>query len=461
MKIGWARTETTPEKPNNLRGQFHVRISEQVNDPLYATALALEQDGQYAVLVGLDRVGVPAPVELQVREAVAARLPDFDPRFIILNATHTHTSPELREGFYPELGPEVQTPTEYAAFFVERVAEAIVRAWESRTEGGVSWGYGHAVVGHNRRLTYLGGMSQMYGQSDRADFSHVEGYEDHGVDLLYTWDPAGKLTGMIVNLACPSQVTEGERYVSADFWHEARLAIAERVGDDVFVLPQCAAAGDQSPHLLLEQKAEALMRQRRGLSEREEIGRRIAHTVADVLPYAAQDIHYEAPFTHTVTTVKLPVRLVTRGEYEEALAKRAEWEAKPADRSALNAYSHRHVMIVRCNQTIERYETQDGATCYPMDIHALRIGDVAMATNAFELFLDYGMRMKSRSAAVQTFVVQLCGSGHAQSRACYLPTLRATAAKSYGAEVVDNVVGPEGGQVLVDKTVELVNALFE
>lgn len=459
MKIGWARTDTTPDRPNNLRGQFVVRVSERVNDHLYATALALEKDGQQAVLVACDRVGIPAPIELQVREAVARRLPDFDPRHLILNATHTHTSPELREGFYPELGPEVMTPTEYAAFFVEQVTEAIVLAWHNRAEGGVSRGYGHAVVGHNRRLSYLGGSSVMYGKSDRADFSHVEGYEDHGVDLLYTWDPQGQLTGVIVNLACPSQVTEGELYVSSDFWHEARLEIGKRVGEGVFVLPQCAAAGDQSPHLLLEQGPEALMRERRGLTEREEIGRRIANAVEDVLAYA-REIEYDPIFAHTVTEVKLPVRLVTRAEYDEALATLTEWEAKAADRTNMNAFSHRHVMMVRCRQTIDRYESQDGSTCYATDIHALRIGDVAMATNPFELFLDYGLRMKSRSLAPQTFVVQLCGSGHAESRACYLATARAVAARSYGAEVVDTVVGPEGGQVLVDRTVELISALW-
>ena len=34
-----------------------------------------------------------------------------------------------------------------------------------------------------------------------------------------------------------------------------------------------------------------------------------------------------------------------------------------------------------------------------------------MATNPFELFLDYGLRIKARSEAPQTFIVQLaCGA---------------------------------------------------
>jgi hypothetical protein len=83
----------------------------------------------------------------------------------------------------------------------------------------------------------------------------------------------------------------------------------------------------------------------------------------------------------------------------------------------------------------------------------MRLGDVAMATNPFELFLDYGLRMKTRSKAVLTFVVQL-----ANGRGTYLPTAKAEAGGGYSAIVQSNSVGSEGGQVLVDKTVELINS---
>jgi len=90
-----------------------------------------------------------------------------------------------------------------------------------------------------------------------------------------------------------------------------------------------------------------------------------------------------------------------------------------------------------------------------MELHVLRIGDVALVTNPFELFLDYGLRIKARSQALQTMVVQLaCGSGG------YLPTARAVAAGGYGARVLDGEVGPEGGQALVERSVELINSLM-
>ena len=110
----------------------------------------------------------------------------------------------------------------------------------------------------------------------------------------------------------------------------------------------------------------------------------------------------------------------------------------------------------RNKDVVDRYEAQQPGATWPMELHALRIGDVAFATNPFELFMDYGLRMKARSAALQTFVVQLaCGCDG------YVPTTRAIAGQGYGAEAPSNKVGPEGGQVLVEETVAAINSLWE
>ena len=90
-----------------------------------------------------------------------------------------------------------------------------------------------------------------------------------------------------------------------------------------------------------------------------------------------------------------------------------------------------------------------------MELHVLRLGDVAIATNPFELYLDYGVQIKARSRAVQTFLIQL-----ACATAQYLPTERAVRGGHYSAEAVDNTCGPEGGKMLVNRTVEAINALW-
>lgn len=455
MHIGWSVTDVTPERPVILRGQFHSRVSRSIHDPLLATALAIEAGGEQAILVSCDRVGIPNAIRDRVRAMLGRRLPGFDPRLLVMNATHTHTAPEIEDGFYPPEGPEVMAPTEYADLFCERVAEGAAQAWEARRPGGVSWAFSHAVVGHNRRAAYFGGPSRMYGATAREDFEHIEGYEDHGVDLLFTWDAERRLTGMVINLACPSQVTENEYYVSADFWHEVRLEIGRRYGPAAFVLPQCSAAGDQSPHLLLHQRAEAEMLRRRGLSEREEIARRIANAVDEVLPLAESDIRTDVPLAHSARTVELPAARVTEEAYRGALARLEELERQEPDPSNAAAVSSRFVHQRRAAAVIKRFRSQGERPVYPVEVHVLRIGDIAIATNPFELFLDYGLRIKARSKALQTFVVQLAGSGG------YLPTARAVAGGGYGAETVDGPVGPEGGQFLVEATLAEINKIME
>ena len=113
-------------------------------------------------------------------------------------------------------------------------------------------------------------------------------------------------------------------------------------------------------------------------------------------------------------------------------------------------------MVMQNNEAVvQRYALQKRRRHYAVELHVLRVGDVAFATNPFEMYLDYGLRMKARSRAEQTFVVQLAGDYGG-----YLPTARAVAAGGYGALIINGQVGPEGGQRLVDRTVKRINSLW-
>ena len=79
---------------------------------------------------------------------------------------------------------------------------------------------------------------------------------------------------------------------------------------------------------------------------------------------------------------------------------------------------------------------------------------MAIVSNPFELFVEYGHRLKARSKAKQTFIVQLCCDYGG-----YLPTLKATKGGGYGGLVSE--VGPEGGKMLVDESVKLISEMFK
>jgi hypothetical protein len=493
LLIGWASRDITPERPVLLRGQFHARVSEGVMDPITITALALESvgdadadagSGGQAVMVSCDLVGIPDSLRDAVRERLRKSLPELQAEHVCLNATHTHEAPELRTEDTTTLQPLGSTPAckvlsaeelgamasaEYACFAAERIAEAVTEAWNSRKPGGIGFGLGQAVVGHNRRISYFGGETRMYGKTDDPDFSHPEGAEDHSVNLLCTYDQESKLTGLVVNLACPSQASELAFKVSADYWHQTRGELRRRLGEDLFVLPQCSAAGDQSPHFQLGKAAEKRMRKLAGRTRRQEIAARIADAVTTSLPLIAKDINWNPVCGFRAETLELPLRKLSREDVAGANAEGARWQSKyEALLSEVTEHPEKtkiprwYVEITEAhsrmlwNQGVERrFEMQQEQPNLTVEVHVLRLGSAVFATNSFELYLDFGLQIKAGSPALQTFVVQLTGSG------TYLPTARATAGKSYGAIPASTPVGPEGGRRLVKRSVEIITELMQ
>lgn len=456
--VGTARTDITPPLPVALAGQFNLRIAKKIESPVMAAAVALEKidaDGnatEQAVMVSCDLVAIRDGVLEKVREEIVARSPEgLDPRKVFLSATHTHTAPVMREGVYqiPEEG--VTTPTDFTAFLSEKIADLVVEAWDSRSTGSVSWGLGHAMVAQNRRIAYLDGTAAMYGKTGGENFRGIEGYEDHGVEVLFFWQgDSEQPRAMAVNVACPAQEVESRSAVNADYWHEVRESLAAKYGEDLVVLTWIGAAGDQSPHLMLRKSAEARMLEARGLTRLEEIGRRIVAAVDEAWEVAKDDRHEDPVFSHHVADLSLPKRMVTEEEF--AKAKAAIEKIRSGSEESIAKNMARWLWNQR---TVDRYESQENDSILPMEMHALRLGDIAICTNRFELFTEYGIRMKARSGALQTFVIQLAGPG------TYLATEEAEAGGGSSAIINSCHVGPEGGKLLVDETVGAINSLWE
>jgi hypothetical protein len=201
----------------------------------------------------------------------------------------------------------------------------------------------------------------------------------------------------------------------------------------------------------------------RGLTYGQEIGRRVAGAFEDVAGVIAKDIRADVPFVHRVRPIELPARTVTADEHAVAKKVCEEIDGRKT-RKKTDHWTRDFYGLV-----VNRYLAQQKGDwkTYAMETHVLRLGDVAIATNPFELFVDYGVQIEARSPAVQTFLIQLASSG--REPAYYLPTPRAVAGgaldenpfTNYSATIMSNMVGPEGGQVLVDRTVEAIGELWE
>ena len=465
LKVGTLTCDITPPKPVLLDGQMHTRVSQKVATPLTANILAIEgtlnDQTSSAVYVSFDLVGIRPTLDKAVRDAVKQALPDFDVKNLILSATHTHTAPTTTEGkyFVPE-GTDYMTPTECVAFIAAKVGPAVAEAWKNRQPAKFSYGLGFAVVAYNRRAVYADGKGVMYGKTDQPNFRRMEGMEDHDIGTMFFWDNNDKLLAMFVNVSCPTQEVEGLKEVHADFWHPTRKALKEKYGSDVTIVPTVGAAGDMSPHTQYRKAAEERMRSLRKLSRIEEIARRIVRAVDEIYEVAKGDKKTDVPFRCEFAAVPLPKHKLTEAEYETAKKVVAAVEKQAEKDPGV-------MRILDWNRgVLKKYESQlkEPDATLPVAVHVLRVGDTVIATNPFELFAAYGVQMKARSKAVQTFVVQLAGGGSiagTESGTGYLPTAEAYEHGGYSAIPQSVVIGQEGGQVLVEETLKIANGMFE
>lgn len=503
LKIGWAMRDVSTTQPVTIPGQFYLRISQGVLDPVTVTALVIENGVEGVVFLSADLVVIRGALLDKIRDRVAALCPNLPLTKILMHATHTHTGPSAYGGDLPwevasstppleevpDAGLPIASAAEYQRFFVNQAAEAVAEAYTKRSAGGMAYGYGYAVTGHCRRVVYFDDLSRrtgavvnatagvsghaaMYGNTNDPMFSHYEAGADHLVNLLYTFDADRRLTGAIVNVACPAQSSEHEWRLSSSFWHETRKAIRAQHGD-LFLLPQCAASGDVSPRLLhyrkaqerrfqLKYGAETLM-QVSEAGPRRDIAEQIAAVFTEVLGWARKDIQRDLPLRHIVSTVLLSRRRVTPEEYEAARTELERLTAQPfkTDGTPLEQLRHNSMLVAarnRCRRLLERYATQEAHPKLPMEMHVVRLGDVAFVSNRFELFTDYMHRIQARSPFVQTFVVQLAGVPGPDG-GTYLATERAVWGRGYSASPYCNLVSPQGGQELVEETLRLLNQL--
>lgn len=494
LKIGWSRRDVSTDKPVNIPGQFHARINEGVRDPIMINVVAVEDENDVAIFVSGDfvsaRDGLIDDIRARVKEMNAA----FPAEKILYNITHTHCGPCYYRNDPSMAAPhdklDIYSPVEYRKFLVEKAAEAITEAYDNREEGGIAYGYGYAVVSHSRRVTYfddlslrgdgdtlpslaINGHAAMYGNTNDDMFAGYEGGADHFINIMFTFDKEEKLTGAIINVPCPSQNSEMELRLTADYWNEVREGIRAKYGD-IGIVSQCAAAGDLSPrtlhYLQAEKRRYALKYGKDAADEREtcnrrDIAQRICEAFDEVYSWAKKEIIYDAKVKHSVKMIQLEKRLITEeerdfsaGEYEKLKVR--EFESTDDAKADFKANTILVAARGRAKRIVDRFEEQKEKPKADMELHVIRIGDIAFASNPFELYIDYQHRIQARSPFTQTFIVQLSG----QPLGCndgYLATRRGEANKGYSATMFCNQVSSDGGDTLVEETLKELKELYD
>ena len=505
IKIGWSEISITPDKKISLVGQFAERISQYVEKPLMATAMVIDSGDDCAILCSCDLVCVGWNLVLAVRQRLTELGAEFDVSKIILSAIHTHTGPGHNPGRranieHPELdgnvafdvlrtmlesylkpgqkyiekenisaNSEIATAEEVFALLVDRLSKVIMDAWNNRKAGSFATAFGRVAVGMCRRAAYSDGSAQMWGDTNKAVFTELEGGNDSGMELIYVFDENKKLTGVVANLACPAQCVQHRLFVSPDFWGEVKVRLRKHFGEELFVLPQCSAAGDQCPVDLIrwvepesdindpnckrnnppKRKADPSMFDLAGMYR---VGRRIANEIIQVWEDGLDEAQSDVVFEHRVVDIPLPLRRATLTDVQNAKRAIRDYVQDKDGDIDYNDVAHMQVHL----GILKRFEIQDKMDNILVESHFIRLGSIAIATNPFELFLDYGNQIKARSVCEQTFLIQLANGSDG-----YLPTAKAEAGGHYSAFLSSGQVGHVGGEMLVRQTLDQIRDMFK
>jgi len=498
LLFGWSEISLTPDKKISLLGQFAERISQYVEKPVTATAMAVDSGNDQMVLVSCDLAGVTHTLLAAIRQRLAGNTIGLDPGKVIYASIHTHTSHnyplilkdrpggcnngEIMPLIYALLpegkryvekvdiahNDEILREEEAFEFLADRLAQVALDAWADRKPGSFANGFGRAPIGMCRRACYSDGSAQMWGDTNTAMFTNLEGGNDSGIEVLFVFDEGQTLKGIVATIACPAQCVQHRHFISPDYWGEAKMLLRKHFGEDLFLVGLCSIAGDQCPVDLIRwvnpespindpncerenpprRKADPSMFDLAGMRK---AGRRAANGIIDAWEDGVDMAAEEPVFEHRALQMQLPLRRVTLSDVARAeSAVRGYLRDKPGDIDYIDvARLQPHLGVLRRAQVQEEYDTVDS------EIHVIRMGNIAIATNPFEPYLTYGDQIKARSAAEQTFLVQI-----ANGMESYIPTKEAEAGGHYSAYVGSGMVGHLGGEEMVRQTLQNIRDMF-
>ncbi|NLF31740.1 MAG: hypothetical protein GX591_12730 [Planctomycetes bacterium] len=372
LQIGLGRSDITPRVGVELQGYgpFHCRHSDGVRDRLYARALAVSVNGQRAVLVSCDLIGVSADITRRVRERVGAAT-GLPGERIMVHAIHTHSGPSVR--VYSGWG----TPDPvYLELLPGRIAKACLDALGSLQDATLA----HAEVecrgiATNRRLDlYCAKTSEeVFDENWQPPQPELTDTTAH---VFRVDDAAGRMIGFFSYYGChPVIGGPGCRKIHGD-WPGIASNLVERLhpGATGFFLQ--GAQGDINACRVCMEEPDAL----RVLDV---IGARYARVIMKGLEVARPlAIDRLAAAQHHVAFTRKPM---DRGKLAALLAEQEAVLNAPDARDDAREVRMAMVYALALRTLLERLDRGEDLSP-PEELHGLRIGPVAFLGGPFEIF---------------------------------------------------------------------------
>ena len=239
MRFGIDMVDITPPFRTTMAG-YGARQDyyDAVNDPLTFTALLLEADGRRAFIGAADLITFENRQVMTLRDRIAERV-GAPVDNVLLNASHTHGGPELRDwASYFREDRDLRPAAPYREWLEQRVLEAAERAAASLEPGTLWFGTGTTRLPMNRRCERDGRI---------VNAPNLEGVIDDRLQLLALRDADGRLRALGTRVSCHPVATGAQHRITADFPGAFRTACQRALGPGVTAFFLQGAGGDMRP----------------------------------------------------------------------------------------------------------------------------------------------------------------------------------------------------------------------
>lgn len=396
MRAGVATETITPQELPYWLSGYSARTApaSEVRQQLFAKALALEDaQGTRSVVVTIDIIGIPRAL----RDAIVAdveALHGLKPEALLLNCSHTHSGPAVRENLevlFSFDDEEKAKAARYREFLRQRVVAAVGGALASLEPVKLSYGEGSAPFAINRRAQRF--------QAEDANANPVRTV-DHSVPVLRVEREGGGLLAVLFGYACHNTTLTAEfNAVAGDYGGYAQQEV-QNANPGVTALFLMLCGGDQNP---FPRSKEELAPQH---------GQTLARAVQDVLSKPAKLEELSGGLRSALRFERLPFEPHTRADFER-------------ERSHENIYRKR-----RAEWVLGRMDKGDELNAVDYPVQVLRLGErFGLVGLGGEVVVDYGLNIKKAYPGLRLVV-----AGYTNDVMCYIPNRRILAEGGYEAD---------------------------
>jgi hypothetical protein len=357
---------------------------------LHAKALALEHaDGNRLVIVTLDLIGIDRRMREWVEREVNQRC-GLRPESLLINASHTHCGPVLRQTRYSIYGDSLYglTPAQveqceaYSNRLRRQIVDLVGEALSQMAPAELTYTHARAGFAMNRRLKTEHGWRIS---------PNPDGPVDHDVPVLRISDTDGKLHAVLFGCACHCTTLSFYQFCG-DYAGFAQEYI-EQAHPGTTALFMAGCGGDQNPYPRGKERALELCR---------EHGRALANAVEAAL---------QGPPKPLGGPLRTALKEITLEFAEPPSRDTLQEQAKSSNR-----YERQHAEFL-----LTEFD-RDGAvqTTYPYPIQVVQFGaDLTLVALAGEVVVDYALRFKQELAGPVVWVAGYCNDVFG-----YVPSVR-------------------------------------